>query len=251
MHPPRKASRGLALIEVLVVVSVLALLLSLALPLLSRSRRTARSVRCLSNQRENLRLMTVYSASHQDLAPCFVSARGDLDSNPSAFAHYRGQVFSLLGSRPWLDFCGLSDSSTLRMCPGNPYLRSGPPSIGASDYLVSPSLLVRPDYLDPSSPKSSWSETAGAEVQRFSSASFPSGKAMVFEHIVWHGALSVPPNVNGLLYWQSEYPGSIGFMDGHANPVKARDAVSAVNRAPWWPRMPFGTTPWGIRGRDR
>lgn len=49
---PRAALRGLTLLEVLVVISIIALLLSILLPTLSRAKEEARTIYCMSNMRE-------------------------------------------------------------------------------------------------------------------------------------------------------------------------------------------------------
>lgn len=59
------------LVELLVVVGVIGLLIAILIPALSRARRQANSVNCLSNLRQIGQALTAYSSSHQG---CIVPA---------------------------------------------------------------------------------------------------------------------------------------------------------------------------------
>jgi prepilin-type processing-associated H-X9-DG protein/prepilin-type N-terminal cleavage/methylation domain-containing protein len=60
---------GFTLLELLVVVSIIALLISLVLPSLSRARESARATICLTNLRTFSQGMTMYSTEHEGELP--------------------------------------------------------------------------------------------------------------------------------------------------------------------------------------
>ncbi|HUO08693.1 MAG TPA: DUF1559 domain-containing protein [Phycisphaerae bacterium] len=61
--------RAFTLIELLVVVAIVALLIALLLPILGKARDRARSVVCLSNQRQIGHALTLYAANFNDYTP--------------------------------------------------------------------------------------------------------------------------------------------------------------------------------------
>jgi prepilin-type N-terminal cleavage/methylation domain-containing protein/prepilin-type processing-associated H-X9-DG protein len=65
-RPQRNIAPGFTLIELLVVIAVIALLISILLPALGKSRQTARLVKCASQQRQVAIAMISYSLSAKD-----------------------------------------------------------------------------------------------------------------------------------------------------------------------------------------
>lgn len=65
----RSPPRAFTLIELLVVVAVVALLIALVLPSLSRARETARAVKCLSNQRQIVFACRAYADENKGRGP--------------------------------------------------------------------------------------------------------------------------------------------------------------------------------------
>jgi prepilin-type N-terminal cleavage/methylation domain-containing protein/prepilin-type processing-associated H-X9-DG protein len=66
---PRTDKRAFTLIELLVVVAIIAMLIAILLPSLSRARKQAKSVICLSNLRTLGQGVTTFAAGHNDTLP--------------------------------------------------------------------------------------------------------------------------------------------------------------------------------------
>jgi prepilin-type N-terminal cleavage/methylation domain-containing protein len=73
-----KRFRGFTLVELLVVVGIIALLISILLPSLSRAREQARMTKCLSNEREIGKNAAVFQNSHRDRLQ-LVAGEGAID----------------------------------------------------------------------------------------------------------------------------------------------------------------------------
>src|SRR5688572_14108756 len=61
--------RGFTLVELLIVIGLIALLISLLIPALSRAREQSNRVKCMANLRTLGQAMFLYAANHKDRLP--------------------------------------------------------------------------------------------------------------------------------------------------------------------------------------
>ena len=105
--PPRPVARarrsGFTLVELLVVIGIIALLLSILLPSLSRAREQAKMVQCLSNLRQLGLAMTMYADSNKGRFPApavgalpddWIYWQSGRDINDSVILPYLGGKFN-------------------------------------------------------------------------------------------------------------------------------------------------------------
>ncbi|MBI1367055.1 MAG: prepilin-type N-terminal cleavage/methylation domain-containing protein [Planctomycetes bacterium] len=80
-HPVARCARyGFTLIELLVVVAIIALLISILLPSMSRAREVARITRCASNLRQQGLAANMYAQTYKGWLPPYSSGAGGLDT---------------------------------------------------------------------------------------------------------------------------------------------------------------------------
>ncbi len=93
--------RGFTLIELLVVVAIIALLISILLPSLSRAREQARRVTCLTNLRSISTSCLIYAAGNRGILPAeadYPSADGNACSNIGGLATSADSALPATGS---------------------------------------------------------------------------------------------------------------------------------------------------------
>jgi prepilin-type processing-associated H-X9-DG protein len=235
----------------LVCIGVVAVLLGLALPALSRAKRRAMELRCRSNLSECGRQTILYANDHREYFPTIVSDRITESTDQKARIEYHQQRWYLLITDRWEAYTGIARSSEVYRCPKN--RRGGFDDWNLwTDYEYSASLYVRPDYFRIGAPRDPVS--VGSRLQNLASISFPANKAILFETLVWHAVDFNPMRVGegstDADYQNAKNPGGVAFADGHVRFVRAADALPTVDQSWEWTRAPFSTTENGVRGRD-
>jgi len=69
--PRRRAEGGFTVVELLVSIAILAVLLAIAVPALRGARRRAFELQMLVNQRESMRILSLYTQDHAGMFPFF------------------------------------------------------------------------------------------------------------------------------------------------------------------------------------
>lgn len=243
---------GFSLVELVVVLGIVMVLVSLLMPLLARARLTARELSCVARIRELGNLVSIYATSHDDRFPSALGDGPEITQNRSRWLEYSFQRFSTFPRDPWLRWAGMGPFDEILNCPD--YQRfEGQPLESDPDYILTAAAFTEVSYWDPALPESAWRNRLGAKVQRHGAAIFPDRKVGLLEYRVWHGHTGVMCEgcpIEGLFHDRSERPGSLWFLDGHVAQIRGRDAAPYLNRRPFWPQSPMGTTVWGIAGRD-
>lgn len=245
--------RGMTVLEVVVVVSVVAVLAGILLVSLRGALDRKASFACMSHARQLGSYISAYASDGRDFFPTWVQMGVDYQASAGLWKRYTDQDITVMQDRRWLEYIGLGSASDILYCASNTWHPEMYSDDAAPDFILSSSMFMGSGYLNPDLATSQAPARMAARVQRLSTARFPSSKVGMYELFVWHGwdgDRGAGSEVGSLEYWQSASPGSVWFLDGHVRQIYERDATRAVNRRPVWPYMTFGTTPWGMQGRD-
>lgn len=241
---------GFTLLELMAVVAAAAAVLSLILPALSRSRRSAEQTVSLSNMRQHASVFALYHADFRDDYPYFTS--------PTGIARVRCGAF-------WVDLNYFEAYTSWNMALADWYYEGcfdhdsfAPPGFrdtvlgGAGRLLFTPYwwsnvFLADPSYWTYESRRGShqWRATRAPEV------SYPSRKGLLVQDWpYWSGVVS-PASSGG------EPAVPIAFVDGSARTVQVSDVLPGHWEGTGVPvgasllcDYPAMNTINGVRGRD-
>ncbi len=103
-----RLKRGFTLIEMLVVIAILALLISLVVPVVSNSLKKGRELGCLSNLRQLGQALVMYASDHNSQLPRYQDSNGYWDEKLAKY---------------------LGEEATVFVCPMDPYLSDEDPAL--------------------------------------------------------------------------------------------------------------------------
>ena len=228
-HP----AHGFTLIELLVVIAIVALLVSILLPSLAKTREQARRIKCASNLRQTGIAFAAYAGDARDAYP---AAMDPVSPNPF-YCLWMGRGIRSALNTYLGENLGPSNPSVMN-CPSD---RQGDPSYEGTSYAYSLSFYHSVDQIDAMSAYSSeYSSFPLPVAQRCDSVSYPAAKILAGEWSAYHDYLT-----NDQGWWDLRGTRLFVFPDGHAASGRAGDLVTTIDGLP----DPNRTT-HGVRGRD-
>lgn len=94
----RSARRGFTLVELLVVIGIIAVLISILLPVLNKAREQAKSVMCASNEKQLLAAYMMYVTDNKGATPIFPPVGAGYPPSPND-AYYRSFAYYMDNSQ--------------------------------------------------------------------------------------------------------------------------------------------------------
>ncbi len=250
-------TRAFTLIELLVVIGIIVLLISILLPSLRGAREAARSVKCLSNERQILSALGMYLNVYKDVIP----REGTVGNIPERERDYLSWAVALrayLDDRVspnedlddqfnvaayYTDPSRAADGHKIHyICNGVPFLARGmvdPAPIFEGDHLYrrGPTPAARIQVPEETCYIGELADDTNGSLLRdvLSDGMRDIDRAQRYD--IWASSMIVNGPAQRIAPRRHGRAGNLGFMDGHARSVPA-DQISAVNT---WDDRDYGS----------
>jgi prepilin-type N-terminal cleavage/methylation domain-containing protein len=207
-------ARGFSLIELLVVISIVALLVALLLPALGRARELARESQCVSNARQLALASRLYAQDSRDA----------VIPEWATYWHYKFDLY-LEPGRPYPIITYVKSSAWA--CPSNPPRYDNPPGAFAAIRLsrrFNSAYAGRPDA--PATPENEYQPPT-----RYVKVSRPSDKILTAEMLHHDSFFGSYTDINNLTlfydrgFYHNAERQNIGFADGHVKSYRRGHAI--------------------------
>jgi prepilin-type N-terminal cleavage/methylation domain-containing protein/prepilin-type processing-associated H-X9-DG protein len=263
---PRQAKRGFTLVELLVVIGIIALLISILLPALGKARRSANTVKCLSNMRSLGQAFQLYAIDYKGVWPVAVHETGNTRIPINVQRRWPDLLYPYIGSRTDVayDNVDVDKKSVLWGCPEWIKIVEGDPNAFADKVRIGYAMNVytqgwqdtgKVQYLayipadsqNPAEgeyprPATAYTKAADRMLLEDSVTHVNNYPAAITSNTWWYTGPSMTPPGSDQFYVDASRHGSrskadqysnpcvnVLFCDGHAATVSVKNAWNAVH----------------------
>ena len=255
-----KPRRAFTLVELLVVIGIIALLIAILMPALQAARRAAQMTACLSNQRQLLLAVMMYTHENKGYFP-----GGNRVGAPDNFyAWYNGTAFNPYSVNkdpnvaPTFLAKYVTNAKDISRCPavapGTVETIFGLTEIPETNYWYPLSLIRTPEKIEAVSP-----DFVNQEPQKITSVKQQTKKVVIIDFKTYHQPIAVPINLIAPTGTPEDATGAtggratrrgvpMGFADGHAEVYHTGEMTRPdVN---WTGHYPNRDGLYGVKGKD-
>lgn len=227
--PPKMHLRGFSLVELLVVISIIALLLSILMPSLIRAKSMAMRIKCAHNLKQIELAMNMYLNANDNTYPCAE------DPNYCLWPGRKWRPFV----KPYLGGKINANNPSVLYCPQDRVSRE---KYESTSYAYSMTFYHTPEQIDyMGNSGDTWGTSLPPVGQKVFNVAKPSGKILIGEWFSNHWRIKEKDDG----WWDWEGCRNYLFADGQVHFLKAEDIHPA------WDTYPNpNLTIHGIRGID-